>query len=315
LKPIVCHAWKDSHHSDCLQAKKRLTGPGAWNTVPLPGLKRRQLANHPAPLVYEAAEGRAPSLIGGLMPWIRLDDHFDEHPKIAGLTAGALVLWLRCLAYSNRNLTDGFVPDLIATERATRSIHYAPEDVIEELVNAGLWTETKNGYQIHDYLEYQGSRAQILEAREGTRLRVQAFRSRRNAVTNAGGNGVCTPSPTPTPKKTSARSLSPSSRLGTDTHLSPSGHAFGETDGRDPDEMTALEAFDRVFWPEYPRKVAKARARKAWKSLKLKDSDQETLEAIMRKLKNEKKTEWAAREIDKIPHPATWLNDRRWEDR
>jgi hypothetical protein len=82
----------------------------------------------------------------------------------------------------------------------------------------------------------------------------------------------------------------------------------------DPDDMTPEEAFEKVFWPKYPRRIAKKRALAAWKALKLRHDDQETFDRIMDCLERHVKTEWIGRSEDKIPHPATWLNDRRWED-
>jgi hypothetical protein len=80
------------------------------------------------------------------------------------------------------------------------------------------------------------------------------------------------------------------------------------------DDLTSEQAFEEVFWPLYPRKRHKATARKAWKALKLKDDDDETLEAIMVALRNDVSQEWKRRDPDKIPHPATWLNSKPWED-
>ena len=44
------------------------------------------------------------------MAWVKIDDHFDEHPKIAQAGPLAVAVWLAGLAYCNRNLTDGFIP-------------------------------------------------------------------------------------------------------------------------------------------------------------------------------------------------------------
>lgn len=80
------------------------------------------------------------------------------------------------------------------------------------------------------------------------------------------------------------------------------------------EELTSEEAFDRIFWPEYPRKTAKEAARKAWRALKLGDRDQERLDSIMLGLRRDVAQEWKGREPDKIPHASTWLNQKRWQD-
>ena len=48
------------------------------------------------------------------MPWVRVDDHFNEHPKLAKVGPLGWGIWLAGLAYCNRNLTDGFIPLSIA---------------------------------------------------------------------------------------------------------------------------------------------------------------------------------------------------------
>lgn len=66
------------------------------------------------------------------------------------------------------------------------------------------------------------------------------------------------------------------------------------------------------FWSEYPRKVAKAKALKTWESLKPTD---ELFGKIMQALRTQKQSEqWNKDKGQFIPHPTTWLNQRRWED-
>lgn len=79
-------------------------------------------------------------------------------------------------------------------------------------------------------------------------------------------------------------------------------------------EITADQAFDEIFWPEYPRKKDKEPARKAWKALKLKDTDEAQILAIMKALRRDVKEEWRDRTPDKIPYGATWLHRKGWLD-
>lgn len=64
------------------------------------------------------------------------------------------------------------------------------------------------------------------------------------------------------------------------------------------------------FWKAYPRKVKKQDAYKLWCKLKPDDS---LLQAILKDLERKKKGEWKDNE-KYIPHPTTYLNQRRWED-
>jgi uncharacterized protein YdaU (DUF1376 family) len=67
------------------------------------------------------------------------------------------------------------------------------------------------------------------------------------------------------------------------------------------------------FWESYPNKKAKPVALKAWKKL---NPDIELITTIMSALEKQKGTEqWKKDGGQFIPHPATWLNQRRWEDK
>jgi uncharacterized protein YdaU (DUF1376 family) len=68
-----------------------------------------------------------------------------------------------------------------------------------------------------------------------------------------------------------------------------------------------IDRFD-IFWKQYPRKVARPNAIKAW--LKIKPDDvvlKKMLEAINQQ-------QLPSKEIQFVPHPASWLNAKRWED-
>ena len=114
--------------------------------------------------------------------WVKIDDHFDEHPKLAAVGPIGWGVWLAGLAYANRNLTDGFIPHAIAEGiggrwrvripqgdgreqvwRINRSSGMHGEDLESEwiaalLVQERLWEEVPGGYLIHDYADYQPTR-------------------------------------------------------------------------------------------------------------------------------------------------------------
>ena len=56
------------------------------------------------------------------MPWVKIDDHFSEHPKHARVGPPGWGYWLAGLAYANRNLTDGFIPHAVAYSLATWTV-------------------------------------------------------------------------------------------------------------------------------------------------------------------------------------------------
>lgn len=69
--------------------------------------------------------------------------------------------------------------------------------------------------------------------------------------------------------------------------------------------------FDQ-FWRLYPNRKARAKAEAAW--LKLNPSD-ELLQTLLAALVTQATShEWTKDGGQYVPHPATWINQRRWED-
>jgi len=67
-----------------------------------------------------------------------------------------------------------------------------------------------------------------------------------------------------------------------------------------------------IFWESYPRKVAKQEAIKVFIKI---NPDQSLLDTMLGVIEKSKKSfEWQKDNGAFIPHPATWLNGRRWED-
>ena len=83
-----------------------------------------------------------------------------------------------------------------------------------------------------------------------------------------------------------------------------------ETQSRYARELAWHEESFAIFWAKYPRKVSKQEAFKAWKNL-TKKAQKAATDAIDAHRDYWLKTD---REKDKIPHAATWLRGKRWED-
>ena len=67
-----------------------------------------------------------------------------------------------------------------------------------------------------------------------------------------------------------------------------------------------------IFWGNYPRHTNKQAAYKAFAKL---NPDDDLLCTILAAIEQQKKSEqWTKDGGQFIPHPATWLNGRRWED-
>jgi hypothetical protein len=70
------------------------------------------------------------------------------------------------------------------------------------------------------------------------------------------------------------------------------------------------EGFER-FWREYPLKVNKGSAFKAWEKLKLSSEDVDELVLHLHKRKKDD-AKWLEGKF--IPHASSFLNGHRWED-
>lgn len=82
------------------------------------------------------------------MPWVYLDDKFDQHPKVVQAGSDAGWMFVAGLCWVNRNLTEGRIPAsavrLLTDKR--------PAPLIERLVDVGLWERQHDGsYLVHDY--------------------------------------------------------------------------------------------------------------------------------------------------------------------
>jgi len=104
------------------------------------------------------------------MTWVRLDDHFDENPKIERAGPLAAFLYICGLSYCARNLTDGFI---LAEKVRRLAAVPKPDQQARRLVDVGLWEEVEGGYQVHDYATYNPTRETVLSHRE---IRAEAGR-------------------------------------------------------------------------------------------------------------------------------------------
>lgn len=99
--------------------------------------------------------------------WAKIDDRFMRHPKIIAAGRDARDLYLAALLYCSENLTDGHVPAARLRLLAAEADIDSPLEAAERLVEVGLWERRGNdGWQVHDYLEYQPSRNKALAIKE-----------------------------------------------------------------------------------------------------------------------------------------------------
>jgi hypothetical protein len=163
------------------------------------------------------------------MTWVRIDDGFAQHPKVAGVGPLGMALQVAGLCYCNRNMTDGFIPwsvahsllswrfvdpetspegkrrlFTIAVTSGMRGDDCDSEYVIGLLVMAGMWDEVDGGFLIHDYTDYQPTKAQIEAERAQKIAAGQAGGKARalalaNTPAKADGQAESKPVPVPVP--------------------------------------------------------------------------------------------------------------------
>lgn len=226
------------------------------------------------------------------MPWVRFDDQFPIHRKVDGLSDAAYRLHTSAIFWCARNLTDGFVSDedLGGVTARVRT----PERFAAECVKRDTWhqagdfcaspkcppaPEGRDGWVIHDYWQYQPSKAQVLKDREDAARRQEKWRqsklgkppkpgtdaenSKHNGSSNAVTNDVnnTTPAP-PRPEGSGAGGARPGP---------PNGRAIpsGSPSGGRPDNQSVAAALavgiGNGYRPASPeqRAAAAERARQA----------------------------------------------------
>jgi hypothetical protein len=127
------------------------------------------------------------------MPWLKMDDQFIFHEKARLVGKEGRNLQVTALCYCAGQLNDGLIRDgLLPTIFALAECDDGPATV-ERLVEVGMWERVDGGYQIHDYLDYNPSRTQVLAERAAARKRMFALRSGEH------GQNVIDPVPGPVP--------------------------------------------------------------------------------------------------------------------
>jgi hypothetical protein len=205
------------------------------------------------------------------------------------------IMWITLLASADpKGYVSGSIPGMAAIARmslpdAKRSIKTlcSPDPYSRSKENEGRrLEEVDGGWVILNYPKYRAKRdpeerrLQNREAKRRQREREKNARSQQNV-------SQCQP--------TSAQDRSQKT----------------DTTPYSPPQGTGVELFDR-FWSEYPRKVGKKKCRHIWNRLK---PSAELAEKIITAVKAYKRTDqWQKNNGQFIPHPATWLNQERWND-
>lgn len=252
------------------------------------------------------------------MSWVRFDDMFPIHRKVEGLSDAAFRLHAHAIFWCSRNETDGFIGTEELVHAAPRGMEN-PEAVVTELVteltryeDSRLWEETDGGWVIHDYLDYQPSKAQLNEERKKNAVRQARFRARTrensNGVSNALGQRVTNT----VTSESNAVTNSPSNAAPSRPVPIDKEDSLRSSSSRTAKAVTPLLAaaeFAR-FWAAYPRKVGKKAAEKAW----TKAIQDGVTPAVLIDGAERYARERAGEDSRYTKHPSTWLGHGCWDD-
>lgn len=110
------------------------------------------------------------------MAWLRIDDRVRTHPKIAQAGPAAAWLWFCGICYCREHLTDGFIPKAVVVSLAMNLT--SPLKHAARLVDVRLWEDVDGGYQVHDFLDWNPSRAEVEANREWGTQRKSLYRNK-----------------------------------------------------------------------------------------------------------------------------------------
>jgi hypothetical protein len=132
------------------------------------------------------------------MSWARIDDAFDDHPKVLAVLeheqgGAAIGLWTLCLTWAHRNtLKRGKTPGLISASLPRRYLGPGARELAALLVKEGLWEPLAegDGWMIHDFSQYLPT-AKTSQARSeaGRRGAASRWAGRATDDTETSGDG------------------------------------------------------------------------------------------------------------------------------
>jgi len=93
------------------------------------------------------------------MTWFRVDDGWHSHPKTVGVSLAARGLWASAGSWCAQHLTDGLVPRKMLAIWGAKPRHAC------ELLDAGLWINSEDGYVFHNWADCNPTKAEVLASR------------------------------------------------------------------------------------------------------------------------------------------------------
>ena len=213
--------------------------------------------------------------------WFRFYDAVLDDPKVQRLADHLFRGWVNILCLASKH--GGKLPSIPDIAFCLRIPDDQADSLIQSLLDAGLLEEAGQFLTPHNW-----AARQYVDATNAQRQ--QRFRDKKRTQNEDVTNSNAVTSVTIT-------------ALDTDTDTDTDSEKKKIKNTRSP--KLAETSFSE-FWNLYPRKTAKGAAEKAWLKA-IQQADAQTILAGLRSSKFSSDPQY-------IPHPATWLSQRRWED-
>lgn len=115
--------------------------------------------------------------------WVKIPETWFEDDVVDAMTGDAILLHLSALADCARNLRDGRLPS-----RALRRLRMVDDTdaMIRELVTAGWWAPTEDGWFLRDWETFILSAAEVEHRRSASRETSERYRRHK-----AGDHSMC----------------------------------------------------------------------------------------------------------------------------
>lgn len=136
------------------------------------------------------------------MSWVRLDDQMAFHAKIVAAGNEAVGAWVRILALTCAQLSDGRVTQAVA-------LTIAKQKVLEVLVKVRLLDRTEDGYVVHDFHDWNPPAADVKAKREAERKRKEDARKGQSRGSDGRMRSASCPSGQPPPVRAESENCPP----------------------------------------------------------------------------------------------------------
>lgn len=229
--------------------------------------------------------------------WFWSDYRADEGLALCSWAARGF--WMECLGVMSKAMPKGHLliggekPDLKQLLVLTRGTSVAElRRCLEELTRHKVCSYTDDGVMF--------SRRMVRDAARRERARLNGEKGGSPILLNLNGREALTHSD----NQSDNQRDNPSVKVAANPQKP-------EARSQKPEPDLSPARFAR-FWEIWPRRVARARAVRAWQQLQ--PDEPLTLRILAAVARQAGSVEWQREDGRYIPHPASWLNGRRWED-